>query len=618
MQYQKLAEIYERLENTSKRLEKTFILYRFLRECKREDIREIIYLLQGRVFAQWDDRKIGMSSKLLVKAIASATGEQTEKIEEEWKKRGDLGLVAEALVENKKQVTLFRKDLTVKKAFENISKLAELEGEGTVQKKIALVSELLGSASILEAKYIVRTIAEDMRAGIGDSMIRDSLLWAFHKPIVGIMIKCSKCGQWNPIVKECLNCKNELEKDFVKNKEKKYKEEVMNFENEKEAREYYNEALEELQDAFNVTNDFGLMAEMLMVHGHKALEHLELVVGKPIKVMLYPKAKNIEDGFEIVGKPAMIEPKLDGFRVQIHRKKDEIKLYTRNLEEVTKQFPDVVKAIKENVRSKDFILDSEVVGIDPKTKKVISFQNISQRIKRKYNVEVLIKSLPVVVNVFDVVELNGESLLNQSFEERRKRLKAIIHDEKGKVELIEQMITSDVEKVKKYYQECLEKGHEGIMMKSIQGTYKPGKRVGQGVKIKPVMESLDLIIVGAEWGEGKRANWLSSFIVACRDGDQLKEIGKVGSGLKEKSEDGVSYEELTEELKKNIIQEKGREVKLKPKVVVEIVFEEIQQSPGYSSGYALRFPRIIRLRNDKGIRDISTLKEIEKFYQEQK
>ena len=618
MQYQKLAEIYERLENTSKRLEKTFILYRFLRECKREDIREIIYLLQGRVFAQWDDRKIGMSSKLLVKAIASATGEQTEKIEEEWKKRGDLGLVAEALVENKKQVTLFRKDLTVKKVFENISKLAELEGEGTVQKKIALISELLGSASILEAKYIVRTIAEDMRAGIGDSMIRDSLFWAFYEPMIGIMIKCDKCEQWNPIVKECLNCKTPLDKDFVKNKEKKYKEKVMIFENEKEAREYYNNCIEELQDTFNVTNDFGLMAEMLMVHGKKALEHLELVVGKPIKVMLYPKAKNIEEGFEIVGKPAMLEPKLDGFRVQIHRKKDEIKLYTRNLEEVTKQFPDVVKAIRDNVRSKEFILDSEVVGIDPKTKKVIPFQNISQRIKRKYDVEALIKSLPVVINIFDVIELNGENLLNLSFEDRRKRLKAIIHDEKGKIELIEQVITSDIEKAKKYYQECLEKGHEGIMMKSIQGTYKPGKRVGQGVKIKPVMESLDLIIVGAEWGEGKRTKWLSSFIVACRDGDQLKEIGKVGSGLKEKAEDGVSYEELTEELKKNIIQEKGREVKLKPKVIVEIVFEEIQQSPSYSSGYALRFPRIIRLRNDKGIRDISTLKEIEKFYQEQK
>ncbi len=618
MQYKKLAEIYEALEGTSKRLEKTFILSKFLKECKREDIREIVYLLQGRVFAQWDDRKIGMSSRLLVKAIASATGEQSEKIEEEWKKRGDLGLVAEALIGKKKQATLFRKDLSVRKVVENISKLAELEGEGTVQRKIALVSELLGCAYPLEAKYIIRTIAEDMRAGIGDSMVRDSLLWAFYEPIVGIMIKCEKCGEWNPIVKECLSCKRELEQDFGKNKERKYKEEVSKFENEKEAREYYNNSLEEMQDAFNITNDFGLMAEMLLVHGKKALEHLELVVGKPIKVMLYPKAKNIEEGFEIVGKPAMLEPKLDGFRVQIHRKKEQIKLYTRNLENVTMQFPDVVKAVRDNVQSKEFILDSEVVGIDPKTKKVVPFQNISQRIKRKYDVETLIKSLPVIVNVFDVVELNGESLLNNSFEERRKRLKAVIHDEKGKIELIEQVITEDLERAKRYYQECLEKGHEGIMMKSTQGIYKPGKRVGQGVKIKPVMESLDLVIVGAEWGEGKRTKWLSSFIVACRDGDQLKEIGKVGSGLKEKAEEGVSYEELTEELKKNIIQEKGREVKVKPKIIVEVVFEEIQQSPSYSSGYALRFPRIIRLRIDKSVSDISTLKEISKFYQDQK
>ena len=155
-------------------------------------------------------------------------------------------------------------------------------------------------------------------------------------------------------------------------------------------------------------------------------------------------------------------------------------------------------------------------------------------------------------------------------------------------------------------------------MKSIQGTYTPGKRVGQGVKVKPVMESLDLVIVAAEWGEGKRANWLSSFTVACRDKDTLKDIGKVSTGLKEKSEEGVSFEELTKELKKNILQEKGRQVMVKPKIVVEILFEEIQASPSYSSGYALRFPRIIRLRDDKGVQDISTLKEIEHFYQGQK
>jgi DNA ligase-1 len=600
MQYSRLAELYTRLEDTSKRLEKTFFIAEFFKKCSKDDLREIVYLLQGRVFAQSDERKLGMSSKLLVKVIAQSTGEHTEKIENEWKKLGDLGLVAERFIERKKQVTLFKKSLSVSKVVENLTKLSGMEGEGTVGKKVALVSELMSSASPSEAKYIVRTVAEELRTGVGDSVIRDALMWAFYPPVEGIMIKCKKCQSVNPKVEKCLECGHELDIS------------------EKEDREKYNSYIDCMQNAFNMTNDSGIIAEVLKEKGPKGLEHLVLTVGVPIKVMLYTKVKDIKEGFEVVGRPAMIEPKLDGFRMQIHVSKKGVALFTRNLEDVTRQFPDVVNAVKNHVHSKDVILDSEVVGIDPKTKRVVPFQNISQRIKRKYDVEVLVKQLPVVVNIFDVIELNGENMLDIEFKERRKRLRAIIKDEKNKIELLEQLVTDDAKKAEKYYQECLAKGHEGVMMKNIHGIYKPGKRVGYGVKIKPVMESLDLVIVGAEWGEGKRANWLSSFTVACKDDDQLKEIGKVGTGIKEKSEEGVSFEELTGELKKYIVQEKGRSVIVKPKIVVEVIFEEIQKSPSYSSGYALRFPRIVRLRVDKSISDIATIEEIKHFYQEQK
>jgi len=304
--------------------------------------------------------------------------------------------------------------------------------------------------------------------------------------------------------------------------------------------------------------------------------------------------------------------------MQIHRKNDVIKLFTRRLEDVTKQFPDVVKVVKDHVRSKDVILDSEVVGIDPKTKRVIPFQNISQRIRRKYDIEQMIETLPVSINVFDVIELNGDSLVDVPLQERKERLKAILKPEKHRIEVVEQLVTSDVAKAEAYYKDCLDKGHEGVMMKNLAGIYKPGKRVGYGAKVKPVMETLDLVIVAAEWGEGKRAKWLSSYTVACRDANQLKEIGKVGTGIKEKSEEGVSYTELTEELKKLIIEEKGKTVRVKPKVVLEVVYEEIQKSPSYSSGYALRFPRVHRLRLDKGVGDINTLKEVEHLYKQQK
>ncbi len=488
-------------------------------------------------------KKLGMSSKLLIKTIAKATGESTKKIESLWKKLGDLGDVTEQLSKNKKQVTLFTKKLTLQKVLENITKISELEGTGTVDKKTGLVSELLSYASPLESKYIVRTVIEDLRTGIGDGTLRDALVWTFYKPIEGITTEGKET---------------------------------------KEARELYNKNLQQVQHAFDMTTDFGLVAITLKEKGPEYLKELNLTVGKPLKVMLYQKVEDVNHGFEVVGKPAIIEPKIDGFRMQIHRKDDTIKLYTRRLEEVTKQFPDVVQSVKENINCKNFILDSEVVGFDSDKKRFVSFQQISQRIKRKYNIEEMIKKLPVVVNIFDAMEIDGKNLINSPLEERRKLMQKIIKSKKHELELIEQLITDDPEEAEQYYQDCLGKGHEGVMMKNLEGIYKPGSRVGFGVKVKPVMESLDLVITEADWGEGKRVSWLSSFTLSCRDDDKLLQIGKVGTGIKEKSEEGISFEQLTKELKPLIISEKGKSVKVKPKVVVEVYYEEIQKSPKYS------------------------------------
>ncbi len=579
MLYKKLAELYEQLEKTSKRLEKTQLIADFLKTIPSEDLKEITYLLQGRVFPQWSDKKLGMSSKLLIKTIAKATGESTKKIESLWKKLGDLGDVTEQLSKNKKQVTLFTKKLTLQKVLENITKISELEGTGTVDKKTGLVSELLSYASPLESKYIVRTVIEDLRTGIGDGTLRDALVWTFYKPIEGITTEGKET---------------------------------------KEARELYNKNLQQVQHAFDMTTDFGLVAITLKEKGSEYLKELNLTVGKPLKVMLYQKVEDVNHGFEVVGKPAIIEPKIDGFRMQIHRKDDTIKLYTRRLEEVTKQFPDVVQSVKENINCKNFILDSEVVGFDSDKKRFVSFQQISQRIKRKYNIEEMIKKLPVVVNIFDAMEIDGKNLINSPLEERRKLMQKIIKSKKHELELIEQLITDDSEEAEQYYQDCLGKGHEGVMMKNLEGIYKPGSRVGFGVKVKPVMESLDLVITEADWGEGKRVSWLSSFTLSCRDDDKLLQIGKVGTGIKEKSEEGISFEQLTKELKPLIISEKGKSVKVKPKVVVEVYYEEIQKSPKYSSGFALRFPRVVRLRDDKSVSDISTISEITKLYNSQR
>ena len=264
---------------------------------------------------------------------------------------------------------------------------------------------------------------------------------------------------------------------------------------------------------------------------------------------------------------------------------------------------------------KNAILDSEVVGFNKKTTQYMAFQSISQRIKRKYNIKELASKFPVEVNVFDILFYNDKSLLKEEFHKRRALLGKIIDPVPRKIVLSRIMITDKEEEANKFYQKSLDAGNEGLMAKNLNAVYKPGSRVGFGVKIKPVMESLDLVIVGAEWGEGKRSGWLTSFVVACRDDEgNLVEIGKVGTGIKELEEEGVTFNQLTEMLKKNIKSEKGKSAAVKPTIVIEVHYEEIQKSTKYSSGYALRFPRFVRLREDRHVEDISDLSLVKDLY----
>ncbi|MBS3097324.1 ATP-dependent DNA ligase [Candidatus Woesearchaeota archaeon] len=582
MEYNNLAKLYEELEKTTKRLEKTFVISNFLKETKNEDIQTIVLLLQGRLFPNWDTREIGVASRIVIKAINLATGIKAEQIENEWRKKGDLGIVAEELVVKKKQKTLFSKDLTVNKVFENLRKLAELEGMGTVDKKINLIAELLTSAKPVEAKYIIRTILGELRIGVGEGSLRDAIVWAFFGDKIGVRY-------------------DEKEKSI-----------------DVRDRTEYNKYVDAVQKAYDATNDFSVVAKSSK-KGLTELEETSLAVGRPVKVMLALKVKDVREGFERCGKPAEFEYKLDGFRIQAHKNGKEIILFTRRLENVTKQFPEVVEFIKKNVKGDEFIIDSEAVGYSQKTGKYLPFQSISQRIKRKYDIEDMAEKFPVELNIFDILYYNGKNLLNEGFVKRRELLEKIVKQEKRKIILAKKFVTDDEKEVEKFYKEAINSGNEGLMIKKLDSPYKPGARVGHMVKLKPTLENLDLVIVGAEWGTGKRATWLSSFTLACVDDDgNFLEIGKVGTGIKEKEEEGVSFKQLTEELKPLITNQKGREVKTKPKVVVEVTYGEIQKSPTYSSGYALRFPRVVKLRLDRGPDECSTLNMVEDFYYSQK
>ncbi len=575
MKYSVLVGVYERLEATTKRLEKTFVLSEFLKTA--DDLDKVMLLVQGKLFPNWDQRELGMAARLLLKSISVATGAPAEKIESVWKETGDLGTVAFELTKKKSQATLFSQPLIIQKVFDNLRKLAEMEGAGTVDRKVQLVAELLTSAQPAEAKYIIRTILGELRVGLGEGTVRDAIVWAFFADKAGVKY------------------------DKVSN-------ELVLTDDERKNYEVYTNMV---QEAFDVANDFAEVALIANEKGEAGLQNVSLLPGKPVKVMLFQKAAGIADAFATVGKPAAIEEKYDGFRLQMHKHRGRIILFTRSLEDVTKQFPDVVKQVMANVQSPDFILDAEIVGIDVKTKKYLPFQNISQRIKRKYDIEDMAKKFPVQVNIFDILFCNGTSLLKVPFVERRQILKNVV-TETVELKLARQIITDDEAVADQFYQSSLSAGNEGIMMKNLNSIYKPGSRVGFGVKVKPTMDTLEVVIVGAEWGEGKRGQWLSSFVIAVRDPEtnSFVEIGRVGTGIKEKVEEGVSFEQLTELLKPLIIEEKGKEVKVRSEVVIEVDYEEIQKSPTYSSGFALRFPRLVKLREDRVAQDCNTVDDV--------
>ena len=680
MKYSSLCEVYEKLDGTTKRLEKTYYISQLLKKTSSEDIETILLLLQGTLYHPWEDGELGVANRLVLKAINTSTGIELSRLEQEWKKTGDLGKVTENFVKKKRQATLFSKDISVKKVFDNLRRLPDFEGEGTVDKKTGLISELLTSATPLEARYIIRTVLGELRVGVGTGIVRDAIVWSELPLVIGIFTKCQNCHEWMPSAAKCLKCDTKLDQKFgdeikyfkthaatsksvhentftaeklddVKHLAEKNTLNKFDFifcEDEKLAREIYNYLVSLIQSAYDVTNDFSIVAKSLREKGTKSLGDLSLVPGKPVKVMLAQKVKDVAEGFEAVGKPAQFEYKYDGFRMLIGKSEStasgkahggsNISIFTRRLENVSKQFPEVVGFVKNHIKGDSFIIDCEAVGFDPKSGRYLPFQNVSQRIKRKYDIDKLAKELPVELNVFDVLFYDGKSMINEPFKARRELIEKIVKEEKKKIRIAEALVLSDEKAAEKFYHKSLDAGNEGVMIKALDSPYKPGSRVGFMVKLKPTMETLDLAVVAADWGEGKRATWLTSFTLACTDEDgNLLEIGKVGTGIKEKEDDSedlskdrpadagkkgygigeVTFQMLTDLLKPLIISEKGKTAIVKPKVVLEVKFEEIQKSPTYGSGFALRFPRVVRLRSDRNVDEINTLEDVKKFYTEQ-
>lgn len=553
MRYSELCSVYGRIEGTTKKLEKTGIIAGFLPNVPSTELEAVVLLLQGRVFPAWSEEETGVASKLAVKAISKATGIDESKIIKKVKETGDYGLAAEHFSKEKKQQKLFTKPLEISEVHGKLQKLSLVTGAGSVSKKLSLISELLGNSQPAEARYLTRTILGELRIGVAEGLVRDAISKAYNIPA------------------------------------------------------------EAIEKAYDIANDFGRVAKIAKEKGAAGLEKIEMETGKPLKVMLAQKVNNVQEAIEALGKCAF-EYKYDGARMQIHKQGKNVRIFTRRLDEVTKQFPDIVESVRKNISTEACIIEGEAIATDPKTGKPLPFQNLSRRIKRKYDIEKVLKEIPCRLNLFDINFLNGKNMLSTPFAERRKTLEKIVK-ESGSIVLAKQLITDDPDEAERFYQEALELKQEGLMAKKLEAGYKPGSRVGYMLKIKPTMETLDLVIVGAEWGEGRRAKWLASFLLACRDTEtgEFPPIGRMGTGLSDEL-----FTEMTETLKPLILNETGKEVSIHPKIVVEVAYEEIQKSPTYGSGYALRFPRLVRVREDRGPDDATERSYIDQLYAGQK
>lgn len=550
LEYSKLAELYEKLEKTSSTLKKTEIMADFLKKIHKEEIGKVVLLLLGRISSKIEDLEFDVAEKTIIKAISKASGKSEDQITKILAKTGDIGLTTRKVLEKNYQKALFSNELTVSDVIKDLRKLAEAQGKNSQDVKINMLLGLLSRASPLEKQYLIRTVLGELRTGVSEGFVRNALAQAFNK-----------------------------DPDII-------------------------------QRAMDYTND---LSEVALAVVENRVEKIKPQIFKPISSMLAERVPTIEEALKRCENPPAIEQKYDGMRAQIHKKGDKIIVFTRRLENVTKQFPDLVKQIKTNIKAKEAIIEGEVVAFD-KNGRSRPFQILSQRIKRKYKIEKTIKEIPIEIFLFDCMLVEKNLLIDKPFRERRKELESIVKENK-KLHLAKQIISDSVKKITAFYKEALKLGYEGIMIKNRDSPYSPGKRGYNMMKIKPTMETLDLVIVGGEWGEGKRAQWFGSLLLACvnKETGEYLTIGKVGSGLSDEE-----FKDLTAELKKDIIKREGKTLQFYPRIVVEVNYEEIQKSPSYTSGYALRFPRIVRIRDDRLPRDASGLKFVEELYKQQK
>lgn len=568
MLFRELADAFGEIEKRSGRLEMTDLLAGIYKQAKAQEVRKLTYLIQGILAPPYEGIDLGMGERFATDAIAQATGYSNREIENEYKKAGDLGIVAETLLKKKKQQALSARELLASDVYDSFLKIAKSGGAGSQSLKIRILSELINNSSPIEGKFIVRYVAGQLRLGIGDPTLLDAL-------------STMRAGDKSLRI--------------------------------------------ELERAYNLCDDLGLVAEIFFTAPEK-IKQFEVQVFKPIRPALAERLATAEAIIEKIGECA-VEFKFDGFRMQIHKKGSKVEIYSRKLERITDTYPDVVDAVRK-LKTDEIIFEGEALAFNEKKNRFYSFQETMHR-RRKYGIKEAASEYPLFIFAFDLMFANEEDYTQIAYEDRRKKMEKIFPS--GILKLSERRMAKNGEEIEEIFQESLQKGLEGIMAKDLKAPYVAGARKFAWIKLKKSygksVDTIDAAVVGYYLGKGARADFEFGGILAAvynPERGKFETVAKIGSGYSE--EEMKSFQEMLSEIKTKEAP-RNLDSNLKPdfwvelKYVVEVAFDDITLSPTHTcgakegKGYALRFPRMMRLRSDKDPKESTTTQEVMEMYE---
>lgn len=551
--FRAFAELGEKVEGTRKRLVMIDLVAEFLKSLETEEVEPAVSMMLGRPFSKQSELILEVSWATVSRVIQSVTGVDWAVFDDAFSKTGDMGSATMIVFENsrrKRQSTLFRRTLTLTEVRRSLEVIAEVGGPASTVKKRRLLSALLSELSPVEAKYLVRILIGGMRTGFHEGLMEQAVSKAFQVPLMHV------------------------------------------------------------QEASMIIGDIGDVAAILKKCGVEGLSKVDFRVFRPVSLMLAQVVDTVAEALEEHGGRTAFEFKYDGARVQIHKRGDQVRIFSRRLTDVTGSLPEIAQAAKTNIRSKEAILEGEVVAIGALGRPV-PFQYLMRRFRRVHDVEGQSVKVPVRLFLFDVLYLDGKRLISNSYLERRR----ILAENAGEICLSSQLVTESAAEAERFLKESLAAGHEGLMAKRLDSPYMPGMRGKHWLKIKPVLEPLDLVIVAAEYGYGRRHEWLSDYYLAARDAEtgEYVTVGKTFKGLTD-----AEFKEITRRLKGLIVNERSRRVSVVPVVVVEVAYNEIQTSPKYACGMTLRFARIVQIRDDKTPEEADTIQKVREIYERQR